>query len=123
MAPLTTLREFFSFYVDNFDSFKVVAATDRGVYEGRASEAQLGLGQSLGGEIRWSSLGAEQLRHEGLVGWCPAAHVEPWRAQRVPGGFILGGKSQALGPILQAPRLFVRPATPGHDKFAGQCRV
>ena len=81
MVPLAAPREFFSFYGDKFDNFKVVVATDRGVYDNRPSEAQLRLREvfrvwgvdrdekkAAEGKIRWSSLGAGQFGDEGLVG-------------------------------------------------------
>ena len=81
LLPLVTPREYFSFYVDNFDSFKVVATTDKGIYEGRPSDTQMKLrevfhvwgverdaNKSAEGLLDWSSLGAEQLGEAGLLG-------------------------------------------------------
>ncbi|CAE7194356.1 SLC12A7 [Symbiodinium sp. CCMP2592] len=81
LMPLSTPRDYHSFYVDNYDGFKVVAACDAGIYEGRPSDAQLQLREvfkvwSVGrdpkkaaeGTLVWSSLGAEQLGDRGLVG-------------------------------------------------------
>eukprot|EP00438_Fugacium_kawagutii_P032554 Skav201090 [mRNA] locus=scaffold2562:77913:81556:+ [translate_table: standard] len=83
-SPLLELRnprDYFSFYVDNFDGFKVVAANDIASYEGRPSEEQLNLQEvfrvwgvetdpkkSTSGTLRWQSLGAEQHGEFGLVG-------------------------------------------------------
>eukprot|EP00439_Symbiodinium_sp_Y106_P000234 s6612_g1.t1 len=68
-------RDCHSFYVDNYDGFKVVAACDMGIYEGRPSDAQLQLREvfkvpkkAAEGTLAWSSLGAEQLGDRGLVG-------------------------------------------------------
>ena len=81
LLPLSTPREYFSFYVDNFDSFKVIAASDKGIYEGRPSDSQMKLrevfqvwnverdeNKSAEGVLDWASLGAEQLGGQGLVG-------------------------------------------------------
>ena len=75
LMPLSTPRDYRSFYVDNYDGFKVVAACDMGIYEGRPSDAQLGVERWPGdpkkaaeGTLAWSSLGAEQLGDHGLVG-------------------------------------------------------
>ena len=78
---LTCPRSYHSFYVDNYDGFTVIAQTDVGRYEGKASDAQLHLREtfkvwnierdekkSAEGTLEWSSLGAEQLGTEGLVG-------------------------------------------------------
>ena len=79
LQPLSTPRNFFSFYVDNFDEMVMVWKTDRGVYEGRPSDAQLKLREVMvahevgrgpkkaaEGNITWSSLGAEV---DGELGW------------------------------------------------------
>ncbi|CAE7270082.1 unnamed protein product [Symbiodinium sp. CCMP2592] len=81
LMPLSTPRDYHSFYVDNYDGFKVVAACDAGIYEGRPSDAQLQLREvfkvwnvgrdpkkAAEGTLAWSSLGAEQLGDRGLVG-------------------------------------------------------
>ncbi|CAE8583370.1 unnamed protein product, partial [Polarella glacialis] len=78
---LKSPRDWFSFYVDNFDQTKVVVQTDRGLYEGRPSEEQLKLREvykvwdidrapkkAAEGVLNWTSLGAEQRGVEGLVG-------------------------------------------------------
>ena len=81
LMPLSTPRDYHSFYVDNYDGFKVVAASEVGLYEGRPSDTQLklrevfkvwGVGRdpkkAAEGTLEWSSLGAEQLGEHGLVG-------------------------------------------------------
>ena len=81
LMPLTTPRDYFSFYVDNFDAFKIIAETDVGLYEGKPSDEQLRLrevfkvwevgrdpSKSAEGTLTWASLGAEQLGQVGLVG-------------------------------------------------------
>ena len=81
LASLTTPRSFFSFYVDNYDQFTIVAASKAGTYAGRPSDEQLSLREvfkvwdigrdpkkAAEGVLSWSSLGAEQLGAEGLVG-------------------------------------------------------
>ena len=81
LAELTTPRSFFSFYVDNYDQFTIVAQSEVGTYAGRPSDEQLSLREvfkvwNIGrdpkkaaeGVLSWSSLGAEQLGSEGLVG-------------------------------------------------------
>lgn len=81
LLELSTPRHYHSFYVDNYDGFTVVASTDLGLYEGKPSDAQLRLREvfqtwSIGrdekkaaeGTLSWTSLGAEQLGPEGLVG-------------------------------------------------------
>ena len=81
LAELTTPRSFFSFYVDNYDQFTIVAESEVGTYAGRPSDEQLKLREvfkvwnigrdlkkSAEGVLSWSSLGAEQLGSEGLVG-------------------------------------------------------
>ena len=81
LLELRTPRDYYSFYVDNFDGFKVVAANEVGSYEGRPSDQQLqlrevfkcwGVGtdpkKSAEGTLQWQSLGAEQLGAEGVVG-------------------------------------------------------
>lgn len=81
LLELSTPRHYHSFYVDNYDGFTVVASTDFGLYEGKPSDAQLRLREvfktwSIGhdekkaaeGTLSWTSLGAEQLGPEGLVG-------------------------------------------------------
>ncbi|CAE8685015.1 unnamed protein product, partial [Polarella glacialis] len=78
---LKSPRDWFSFYVDNFDQTKVVVQTDRGLYEGRPSEEQQKLREvykvwdidrapkkAAEGVLNWTSLGAEQRGLEGLVG-------------------------------------------------------
>ena len=39
--PLDTPRDYFSFYVDNWDQLKVIARSSRAVYEGTPSDHQL----------------------------------------------------------------------------------
>jgi site-specific DNA-cytosine methylase len=81
LAPLTTPRDFYSFYVDNFDQFKVVWRTEAGTYEGSPSAEQLQLRQEMetlgvGRDPKkaaestrsWSSLGAEVDGDLGLIG-------------------------------------------------------
>eukprot|EP00435_Cladocopium_sp_Y103_P021060 s3166_g5.t1 len=81
LLELTAPRHYHSFYVDNYDGFTVVASTDLGLYEGKPSDAQLQLREvfktwSIGrdekkaaeGTLSWTSLGAEQLGPQGLVG-------------------------------------------------------
>ena len=81
LMPVTGTRDYYSFYVDNFDSFKVMAATEQGLYEGKPSDTQLALREvfqcwgvgrdekkAAEGTLKWSSLGAEQLGDLGLVG-------------------------------------------------------
>ena len=81
LLELTTPRQYHSFYVDNYDGFVVIARTALGEYEGRPSDSQLALRRtfeawSIGrdekkaaeGTLQWTSLGAEQLGEEGLVG-------------------------------------------------------
>eukprot|EP00435_Cladocopium_sp_Y103_P004459 s2071_g1.t1 len=81
LLELSTPRHFHSFYVDNFDSFTIIATTDLAQYEGKPSDSQLKLREafqcwnigrdekkSAEGTLEWSSLGAEQLGKEGLVG-------------------------------------------------------
>ena len=80
-ADLRSPRDWFSFYVDNFDQTKVVVQTQQGLYEGQPSDAQLRLrevykvwgvdrdhNKSAEGVLDWTSLGAEQRGIEGLVG-------------------------------------------------------
>lgn len=79
--PLGVTRDYHSFYVDNYDGFTVIASTDQGLYEGKPSESQLRLRatfkcwgverdekKAAEGTLAWTSLGAEQLGDEGLVG-------------------------------------------------------
>ena len=81
LLELTTPRSYFSFYVDNFDGFKIIAASDQASYEGRPSDEQLRLREifrvwgverdprkAAEGTLSWQSLGAEQLGDEGMVG-------------------------------------------------------
>lgn len=81
MLPLGTKREYRSFYVDNYDGFMAVATSDMGTYIGKPSDTQLKLREtfkvwgverdekkSAEGTLEWSTLGAEQLGSEGLVG-------------------------------------------------------
>ena len=81
LLELTTPRQYHSFYVDNYDGFVVIARAALGEYEGRPSDSQLALRRtfeawSIGrdekkaaeGTLQWTSLGAEQLGEEGLVG-------------------------------------------------------
>ena len=96
LLPLSTPREDFSFYVDNFDSFEVIAASDKGIYEGRPSDSQMKLrevfqvwnverdeNKSAEGVLDWASLGAEQLGGRGLVGsGHPANYDVPWQLQQ-----------------------------------------
>jgi hypothetical protein len=81
LPDLFTPRDHFSFYVDNFDHTKIVAQSDRGLYEGNPSDEQLSLRvvyevwdvtrdvkKAAEGTLNWSSLGADQRSAEGLVG-------------------------------------------------------
>ena len=81
LLPLDTPREYFSFYVDNFNSFKAVAATEKGMHEGHTSHVQMkhkDVFQVWGverddnkageGALDRSSPGAEQLGEAGLDG-------------------------------------------------------
>ena len=81
LCPLTTPRDFFSFYVDNFDQFKVVWQTKVGIYEERPSDEQLALREEMTqlgigrdprkaaeGTKTWSSLGAEVNGEKGWIG-------------------------------------------------------
>ena len=74
-------RDWFSFYVDNFDQGKVVVRSRQGIYEGHPSEEQLKLREvykvwevgrdakkAAEGTLEWTSLGAQILGDEGLVG-------------------------------------------------------
>ena len=83
-SPLLRLgekREYHSYYVDNYDGFCIMAESDAGVYVGKPSDAQLQLRETFKtwgierdekkaaeGVLEWSTLGAEQLGNEGLVG-------------------------------------------------------
>ncbi|CAE8601716.1 unnamed protein product, partial [Polarella glacialis] len=104
---LKSPRDWFSFYVDNFDQTKVVVQTDRGLYEGRPSEEQLKLREvykvwdidrapkkAAEGVLNWTSLGAEQRGLEGLVGSAlqfrhallgGSLHLLKWECARVSG--------------------------------------
>lgn len=77
--PLDTPRDYFSFYVDNWDQLKVIAGSSRAVYEGTPSDHQLRLREvfkvwdvgrdakkAAEGSLDWSSLGAEV---DGDLGW------------------------------------------------------
>ena len=79
--PLDTPRTYFSWYVDNWDSFKIIAKSEVAEYEGKPSDEQLKLLQvfqvwdvgrdpkkSAEGTLTWSSLGAEVDGKRGLVG-------------------------------------------------------
>ena len=79
--PLDTPRTYYSWYVDNWDSFKIVARCEKGEYEGRPSDDQLQLravfklwdvgrdpNKAAEGTLSWSSLGAEVDGERGLVG-------------------------------------------------------
>ena len=79
--PLDTPRTYYSWYVDNWDSFKIVAKSDMGEYEGKPSDDQLKLRavfklwdvgrdpkKAAEGTLSWSSLGAEVDGARGLVG-------------------------------------------------------
>eukprot|EP00435_Cladocopium_sp_Y103_P022795 s2181_g5.t1 len=81
LMPLGEKREYHSFYVDNYDSFCVIAQTDLGSYMGKPSDSQLklretfkvwGIGRdehkAAEGVLEWQTLGAEQLGEAGLVG-------------------------------------------------------
>jgi len=81
MGPLTTPRDYFSFYVDNFDQFKVVWQTEVGNYQGCPSDEQVALREQMAelGVARdpkkaaensksWSSLGADVDGEKGWVG-------------------------------------------------------
>lgn len=81
MVPLTTPRDYYSFYVDNFDQFKVVWKTDVGLFEGSPSSEQLqlrgemeklGVGRdpkkSAECTLTWSSLGADVDGRRGWIG-------------------------------------------------------
>ena len=75
-GDLLTPRQWFSFYVDNFDQVMVVNETEVGRYEGKASEVQLQLRQvyhehtvgrdpkkAAEGVRSWQTLGAEMLEN------------------------------------------------------------
>ena len=77
--PLDTPRDYFSFYVDNWDQLKVIARSSRALYEGTPSDHQLRLREvfkvwdvgrdakkAAEGSLEWSSLGAEV---DGDLGW------------------------------------------------------
>eukprot|EP00435_Cladocopium_sp_Y103_P045377 s505_g13.t1 len=81
LLELSTPRQYHSFYVDNYDGFVIIAATDLAEYQGRPSDSQLELRRTFQawnigrdekkaaeGRLQWVSLGAEQLGAEGLVG-------------------------------------------------------
>ena len=81
MVPLTTPRDYYSFYVDNFDQFKIVWRTDVGLFEGSPSSEQLqlrgemeklGVGRdpkkSAECALTWSSLGADVDGDRGWIG-------------------------------------------------------
>eukprot|EP00438_Fugacium_kawagutii_P002559 Skav209852 [mRNA] locus=scaffold1684:52755:56972:+ [translate_table: standard] len=83
LQRLTSPRSTFSFYVDNYDELMMVWRTDRGLFEGKPSEAQLQLREKMAehtvgrdpkkaaeGAISWSSLGAEV---DGDLGWVGSA--------------------------------------------------
>ena len=70
--PLDTPRTYFSWYVGNLDSFKIIARNQLGEHEGKPSDEQLKLRQvfqtwdvgrdpkkSAEGTLAWPSLGAE----------------------------------------------------------------
>ena len=80
-SPLATPRSFYSFYVDNYDQLTMIWQTERGIYEGKPSEAQeklrkqmeaLSVGRdpkkAAEGVTSWTSLGAEVDGEAGLVG-------------------------------------------------------
>ena len=80
-SPLSTPRSFYSFYVDNYDQLTMIWQTERGIYEGKPSEAQEKLRKQMDalsvgrdpkkaaeGVTSWSSLGAEVDGEAGLVG-------------------------------------------------------
>ena len=79
--PLDTPRTYYSWYVDNWDSFKVIAQSAAGEYEGQPSDEQLKLRQvfqvwdvgrdpkkAAEGTLEWSSLGAEVDGRRGWIG-------------------------------------------------------
>ena len=79
LEQLATPRNFYSFYVDNFDELLMVWRTDQGVCEGRPSDSQLKLREEMRrlevgrdpkkaaeGSLTWASLGAEV---DGDLGW------------------------------------------------------
>ena len=81
LLELKTPRHYHSFYVDNYDGFTVVANTELAQYVGKPSDAQLQLREvfkvwdvgrdekkAAEGTLDWTSLGAEQLGAEGMVG-------------------------------------------------------
>lgn len=83
LRRLSPPRSIYSFYVDNFDELLMVWQTDRGLYEGKASDAQFKLRSKLAeysvgrdpkkaaeSTIAWSTLGAEV---DGELGWVGCA--------------------------------------------------
>eukprot|EP00435_Cladocopium_sp_Y103_P011463 s1363_g3.t1 len=81
LQPLSTPRSFYSFYVDNFDQLKIIWRTDQGLYEGKPTEEQLQLRETMEeltvgrdpkkaaeGAISWNSLGAEVAGDKGWIG-------------------------------------------------------
>ena len=79
--PLDTPRTYYSWYVDNWDSFKVIAQSAAGEYEGQPSDEQLKLRQvfqvwdvgrdpkkAAEGTLEWSSLGAQVDGRRGWIG-------------------------------------------------------
>eukprot|EP00435_Cladocopium_sp_Y103_P037986 s305_g10.t1 len=81
LMPLGQKREYHSYYVDNYDSFCIVAQSEMGTYMCKPSDSQLklretfkvwgvGIDESKAAEgvLEWSTLGAEQLGEPGLIG-------------------------------------------------------
>eukprot|EP00438_Fugacium_kawagutii_P008177 Skav214671 [mRNA] locus=scaffold923:459186:464944:+ [translate_table: standard] len=79
--PLACPRTYYSWYVDNWDCFKVIARGAEGEYEGKPSDEQLKLREvfkvwdigrdpkkAAEGTLKWSSLGAEVDGQRGVVG-------------------------------------------------------
>ena len=79
--PLDTPRTNYSWYVDNWDSFKIIAQSAAGEYGGQPSDEQLKLRQvfqvwdvgrdpkkAAEGTLEWSSLGAEVDGRRGWIG-------------------------------------------------------
>ena len=79
--PLDTPRTYYSWYVDNWDSFKIIAQSAAGEYGGQPSDEQLKLRQvfqvwdvgrdpkkAAEGTLKWSSLGAEVDGRRGWIG-------------------------------------------------------
>ena len=103
LMPLGERREYHSYYVDNYDGFCIMAESEAGLYVGKPSDSQLRLRETFKvwgverdekkaaeGVMEWSTLGAEQLGAEGLVG-----------SSRKFRRAILGATLQMLGHVTQ----------------------